>query len=480
MKFKTFILKKATMSHLLQSAYIAILNPLYQLTGKISETIRNCILFFLSLVIFTYFIFKRSSILTLTLSIFLPTTFERHVFGMVILILFSIISINQPLQHIAWKNTIFIPQFLMGLGMVIIGFIHPIGLGYKTFGFMLLLVFPCLYFVWNNRRDYEHLFSILVYAMLVVNLGLFLYTCYCATQGGLIMQGPRCTGIMGNSNSYSLLGLEIVLGAFYLLVVKQFKWPLFLLSCSAIGVGLGIIFTGQMRLAIIILILSLLSSLIFVIKYKHVEINKRLLSLSFLGLFIVSQLLILSVSLVPINSAAVVSNTVAVQEATGQTTEQPSSQSTEPQESSSLVDRFSLEGKDANTFSSGRVVIWENYAKELNFWGHNFDDYDVITMTGGAAGPYAHNIFLEIGYRCGIPIGLLSVYLILATGIMALRYLFYNKKRELYLLFPIFCVISYSVTALLDIASLPFVLAETLLFYFAMIVFIDPVPGARQ
>lgn len=466
------------MSYLLQSAYIAILNPIFRLTGKINDTVRNCILFFLSLIIFTYFVFKRSSILTPTLSVFLPTTFERHVFGMVMLILFSIISMKQPLQHFAWKKTIFIPQFLMGLGMVIIGLIHPIGLGYQTFGFMLLFVFPCLYFVWNNRRDYEHLFSILVYAMLATNLGLFLYTCYYATQGGLIMQGSQCTGIMGNPNSYSLLGLEVVLGSLYLLVVKQFKWPLFLFTCSALGVGLGIIFTGQMRLSIIILFLCLLSSLIFIIKNKCLRINKVFWVHLLIGVFFILQLTILSVSLVPINNAIVAANTTVAQETTA---EQVANPAPVPQEKpSTIADRFSLEGKDANTFSSGRVFIWNNYARELNLWGHNFDEYDVDKMTGGTPGPYAHNIFLEIGYRCGIPVGLLSVFLIFVTGIMALGYLFFNKSGELYLLFPILCVISYSVNALLDIASLPFVLVETLLFYFAMIVFIDPAPEARR
>ena len=467
------------MSYYLQSLYINTLNPLYRLTGKISDSVRNCILFVLSLIIFTYFVFKRSSVLTPTLSFFLPTTFERHVFGLVMLLLFSIISINQPLHHVEWKKIIFIPQFLMGLGLVIIGFIHPIGLGYQTFGFMLLLVFPCLYFVWNNRRDYALLFDIIVYAMIAANLGLFLYTFYCSTKGELIMDGSRCTGIMGNPNGYSLVGSEMVLGALYLFVAGQFKWPRFVLSCISAGAGLGIVFTGQMRLAIIILVLCLLSSLIFATKYKRTKIDKRFGLHLLVGLFIIIQLTMLSVLLVPIHNTAVAVNTVAVQETTEQT-EQPANQTATTEEPSSVVDRFSLEGKDADSFSSGRVAIWKNYAEELNLWGHNFDDYDVDKMTGGTPGPYAHNIFLEIGYRCGVPVGLLSVFLIFVSGIMALGYLFFNKKRELYLLFPILCVISYSVNALLDIASLPFVLVETLLFYFAMIIFIDPVPGARR
>ena len=462
------------MSHILQSLYICILNPIYRLTGKIGDMVRDGILFTLFLVVFTFFVFKRSSLLLPILSIPFPTTFEKHLFGTALLILISIFSINQPLHHVEWRNILFIPQFLMGLGMVIIGFIHPIGAGYQTFGFMLMFVFPCLYFVWNNRRDYDRLFEILCYAMIVVDLGLFLCTFFTATKGGIIMEGPRCTGIMGNSNCYSLFGLDMVIGALYLLVAKQFSWPRVILSCSALGVGLGIMFTGQMRIAIIILFLCLLSSLIFVIKHKHLKNDNRFWIHLLIGLFIILQLTILSVSLVQINSMAVAANTAAAQETAEQTTEPEADSTTAPaEETTSVVDRFSLEGKDANSFSSGRITIWTNYARELNLWGHNFDEYDLNKMTQGISGPYAHNIFLEIGYRCGIPVGLLAVFILFAAGILALKYLFLNKSRELYLLFPILNVISYAVNALLDCASLPFVLVETLLFYFSMIVFID-------
>ena len=460
---------KIAMGYLLQSAYINTLNPLYRLTGRINDRARTGILFVLSLIVFTYFVFKRSSALSPILSIFFPTTFDRHLFGIVLLVLLSIFSINQPLEHVEWKKVLFIPQFLMGLVMVIIGFIHPIGIGYQTFGFMLMFVFPCLYFVWNNRQDYDLLFDILVYAMLVANIGMFLYTFYCATKGELTMVGPRCVGIMGNVTCFSLLGLEMVLGAIYLLSVKQFKWSLLILLCSTMGAGLGVMIIAQTRFSFIILFLCMLASLIFVAKYRSVKINKRFWVHLLVGLFIIVQMTMLSVSLVQINTAAVESKIVAAQE----TTEQPTNPTPNSEESSTIIDRFSINGRDANSFSTGRIFIWKNYARELNVLGNNFDEYDLNKMTGGLSGPYAHNIFLEVGYRCGVPAGLLAVFILFAAGIIALQYLFLNKNKDLYLLFAILNMISYAINALLDCAVLPFVQAESLLFYFAMIVFID-------
>ena len=453
------------MSYLLQSAYIAILSPIYRLTRKIDDAVRNTILFVLFLIVFVYFACVRSPILSPAVFGFLPTLCAKHLFGIALIILICIFSIDRPLQHVEWKKIIFIPQFVLGLGIVIIGFLHPIGDGYQTFGFMLLIVFPCLFFVWNNRRDYDLLFSILVYAMIVVNLCLFLLHFYYAAKGQLTIETVRCAGIMYNSNNFSLVGLELVLGATYLLAVQRPKLPLFILSCSAAGVGFGIIVLGQMRLAVIILFLCLFTVIFFYIKYCDKKSEGVFVRL-FVGVFLIVQLLLLSFLLIPINNAAILSNTDVGQETTGQTVVAP--------ESPGVVERFDVEGKDANSFSSGRVTIWKNYARALNLLGNNYDEYDKDIMTSGLShGPYAHDIFLEIGYRCGIPVGLLSVFMLLVTGILALTYLFCNRNRTSYLLFPIIAVISYAVLSLLDCAVLPFFQAEVLLYYFAMIVFID-------
>lgn len=453
------------MGYLLQSVYINILNPLYRLTGKISDKARNIILFALFLIVFIYFACVRSPILGPAVFGFLPSLCKKHLFGIALLILISIFSVDRPLQHVEWKKIIYIPQILLGLGIIIIGFLHPIGDGYQTFGFMLLFVFPCLFFVWNNRRDYNLLFDILICAMLVVNLCLFLLHIYFAATGQLTMEGSRCRGIMHNANCFSLVGMEMVLGAVYLIVVKRLNWLLLILSSSAIGAGLGIIALGQMRLSVIVLVLCFLTSFFFYARYCEKRKGRRFVRL-LVGIFFIVQMLLLSFLLIPMNDTAVLSDTEAAPEATEQTAV--------AQESPGIVDRFGVEGKDANSFSSGRVTIWSNYARELNILGNNYDEYDKEKMTSGLSnGPYAHDIFLEIGYRCGIPVGLLSVFILLVTGMLALTYLFCNRNRTSYLLFPIIAVISYAVLSLLDCAVLPFFQAEVLLYYFAMIVFID-------
>lgn len=456
------------MSYYLQSAYIRILNPIYSLTGRINEKTRNKIIFILFLVIFLYLIFYRAPITSSQIKDILPTQFEKHLFGCVMLILLTIISVNKPLTHVKWRYSILIPQLLLGIGMIVVGFIHPIGPGYQVTGFMLVFLFPCLYLVWNNRKDYDRLFTIIIYAMIVANMILVLLTVYYALKGQLEMDGVRCAGIMNNSNGFSLVGLELILGVMYLLGVHHYKWLPSILLYAVAGIGIGIILIGQMRIAIIILFLCIVSSMIFCLKNRR-DANRKVFLLHVLvGIFFILQGVLLTLSLVPINSVAVEINSMPTQETVQETT-----QPVEPsQPTPNIVDRFDTEGKDVNSFSSGRIAIWKNYVDKLNLLGNNRDNYNIVEMTG-IKYPYAHNVFLEVGYRCGVPIGLLAVIVILIPGLLAIQYVFFKRNAERFLLFPIFAIIAYALEALLDCAFLPFFQAEALCYYIAFVVFVD-------
>lgn len=455
------------MSYYLQSAYIKILNSIYSLTGKINERSRNRIIFVLFFVMFLYLIFYRAQISSSQIKEILPTQFEKHLFGCLMLILLTIISVNKPLTHVKWRNSILIPQLLLGAGMIVIGFAHPIGPGYQTTGFMLIFLFPCLYLVWNNRGDYDRLFTLLCYAMIAANLFLVLLTVYYALQGEAMMENVRFVGIMNNANGFCLIGLELVLGAMYLLGAHQYKWLISVLLYFIIGLGIGIILLGQMRVAIMVLFLCAVSLLVFCMRNKRGIGYRTILVHLLVGAFFILQGVLLMSPMVLVNNAAIEART-AVEQETSQAVEQEGT----PQQSPSIVDRFDVTGKDANSFSSGRVVIWKNYARKLNLLGNNRDNYNIVEMTG-IKYPYAHNVFLEVGYRCGVPVGLLAVIMILIPGLIAIRYVFFKKNAERYLLFPIFAVITYAVEALLDCAFLPFFQAEALWYYLALSVFID-------
>ena len=82
-------------------------------------------------------------------------------------------------------------------------------------------------------------------------------------------------------------------------------------------------------------------------------------------------------------------------------------------------------------------------------------------------------VFLEISYRCGIPVGMIFIFLEFFAGCVCLRYLFANKKKTTWLIFPIMFMIIYVTQSMLDCASMPFILESGCYYYLIMAPMMD-------
>lgn len=132
------------------------------------------------------------------------------------------------------------------------------------------------------------------------------------------------------------------------------------------------------------------------------------------------------------------------------------------------ADRFSIEGQDINTFTAGRYEIWKNYAKHLNMIGNDFSKTDWGELTGKTV-KHAHNNFLEIGYRCGIPVAVLHLLLELVSGYICIIWLFSPKHKDTSYFFSIVFLITYAIQSAFDIATLPFERPAPYFFYLALV-----------
>ena len=460
-----------------QNFLIFNLNLINLGTGRISEKVRDLISQILYVVLFSYFIAFRAVIFRgWAFRELLPTKTSRYIFCTTLLLTIAIMNIKKPLRRVPWRSFLIITQMLMGLAIIIISCIHPIGEGYRLFGFQLLMVFPVFYLVWNNRRDYENLFRPITYALLLVGDVFYVINYVMAFSGRLVMDGARCNGCMPNANSFSLIGMELVLGGMYLFSVKKGSWIKTIISGTSIGMGMGIILAGQMRIAILTVCICSIVSLFFCLRYFKLSFNRTV----FCQLLTVALLIFIfieaSSSMIDINKRAIERNL-------GIITEQETADSgIQAPEEPDVTDRFDLStGKDLNSYSSGRIQIWKNYASHLNWIGNDFDQYDPVAYTGHEELPYAHNIFLEIAYRCGVPVGILSMIYYLICGFICIGFLFFktdNKQR--YLLFPIIASIAFALEALLDCAVLPFFQAEALVFYISVAVIVDKKINIKQ
>ena len=149
-------------------------------------------------------------------------------------------------------------------------------------------------------------------------------------------------------------------------------------------------------------------------------------------------------------------------------TEQPAAPSPTEGQDVKGISRFDPTGKDLNSYTSGRINIWNNYAKFFNMTGNNADEMDWAVLTNNTV-KHAHNNFIEIAYRCGVPVAILHTLINLFAGLISLIVLFDRKYRRPCYLFSVIFVMMYTVEGLFDIATIPFERHAPFFFYLALI-----------
>ncbi|MCR5094045.1 MAG: O-antigen ligase family protein [Lachnospiraceae bacterium] len=69
--------------------------------------------------------------------------------------------------------------------------------------------------------------------------------------------------------------------------------------------------------------------------------------------------------------------------------------------------------------SNGRMTLWRSYLPQLNMTGH---EEMGVELPNGEIAVHAHNVYLQIAYDNGIPVGILFVLLIGAAAVTAMVY----------------------------------------------------------
>ena len=462
----------------LQELLIRTLNPLHSVINRVDKTIKEIAVWCLYIVGFSYFIISRSPLLRGKFFVgLLHPVSTRHALGMIMLLLIAVLTIDEPLHRIQWRRSIILSQLLMGIGIVAISFIHPIGDGYRLFGFQLIFIFPCLYLVWNNRADYYNMIRPIPYSIIICGMIFCVGTFMLALKGRLVMDGTRCAGIMSNANVFSLVGLELVLCGIYLLITERINWGRTIITSTAIGLGIGVVVLGQMRIAIIAILTCSIVAAYYCWSHLDRKITKRFVVHAITGLVLVVILAEATTYLDNINQAAIEKRSKVYAETVEETPTEPAEDTgTSTNENvDMIIDRFKASNDaDLSSYSSGRIRIWKNFAGELNWLGHDYNKDDAIAITGIPTLPYAHNIFLEIAYRCGVPVAIIAMMYYLLCGFICIGFLFRRSdNKQPFLIFPIICTITFALEALLDCAVLPFFQAEALLFYISVALVVD-------
>ena len=420
---------------LIQKIQITALNKICTLLNKtkIGRPSKAQIIVGFFVVFFVFLIFFRAD--------FLYNYLPRHIMlivqsiGSVMIIIISALSVKERLSIITWNKGVYIPFFSFSISIIVSGSIHPIGDGFMSFGFMLLLIYPMLYIAWDNREDYETLFDYISIANIIAGALYFIYYCGILFSGNDRVVGGRHAGGMANANFYSFIGVSILCSALYLLYRftgrKNKKKIELLYYLIFVTIGITFVFGGKSRSSIIICLTNIA---VFVILFVKNRINMSQKS---------KRLLLISIGL------AILLATVYLWRIQALT-------------------RFSTAGKTLDQFTSGRLRLWQSYLSKLNILGHDMNSVDWKELTAGIATRSAHNTFLEFSYRCGIITGLLGLAFQLVTIMHACYKLFCKKHNKDYEAFVIICIVHYTILSMVDIASIPLGSFGAFTFYLAV------------
>ena len=407
-----------------QALMINILNLIYEKwTSRINEQARDFVVGFVFVVLATFFPLWQSA----SFDYIMYTETQRHIVSSMLFLIAIVFSIKEPLQKIHWNKWIIVPMWGAGIGIIVTRMLHSIGSGYFVFGIMLLTVYPCLYLVWVNRGDFEHLFDIISWANILVGV------CYIAYSAAIFRIYPwdvvvsgRVRATLYNSNLYSMIGTTVSCCALYLLFRKWHMRGQRWLCGLAFIVGLIATILGQSRASILVLAGAVVIVLIYTAKCGRLS-RRAVRTTATLCCAVV-----LSIGLFAVYQESVVADTAE-------------------DEQTSVIERFFPDGEDINTYSSGRITIWTFYAEHLNLLGNDFDAIDRSSL----AVTHAHNNFLEFGFRCGVIVAGVFLLAELIVGIISLQYLFSKRKTRDYMLFCVIMMFMYTIESLVDIATVP-------------------------
>lgn len=100
-----------------------------------------------------------------------------------------------------------------------------------------------------------------------------------------------------------------------------------------------------------------------------------------------------------------------------------------------------------NDYTNGRLDIFRSYMEQLNMTGH--EEMGAL-LDNGEIATHAHNIYLQVAYDHGIPVGIVFVLVGVATFVSACLY--YKKKKDkiTYAALPVAITVAVAVAGLVE------------------------------
>ncbi len=447
---------------ILQYVYRPVLNFIYEkITYRISEKHRNIIIF---LCFFSVFFVQFLSQYILGYDVISRGT--RDYIICLLMGIAIVMSVKDYLKILKWRKSIYIPYLIVGLLIFFASIDHYLGIGYRAFPFEMLVAFMSLYYVWGNRKDYNILFELVAKSYLLFSFILFIgclikYPYY---DHGFLSYVTDYSPYYINPNGVSKLFLPGLASAVFLLI-KNRNYIRLVYAGIAGGIC-SIIYLTNSRTGIICSVLIIIIYIAYkvVLAYKDGKINVEIKGIA-VDLLIMVCIGLISVSILIMTSVRSLDDVEAARKAVESVTEEQRIE----QMSDKELYKYNLkkQGEEnisdsevlssLNSFTAGRIAIWNIYFNNMTWSG---EDELLFGRT-----EYAHNQYIELSYKAGIPTGIIYLLLIVAIGIKLIFDLFKNANCKKYIVFQLFVFIIYFMTTMLDTGILPFERGYIFVFY---------------
>ena len=434
-----------------------MLNKMSGATSQMGTKARSLIVLVCCMIVGAIFSFDPQSIYD---------TRRMIVLSLVTLVI-TVMYADGEIRPAKWNKLIILSIELFALLMIVIRALHPVGQGYLIYAFDILIVFPVLYTAVLKTSKYVHFIDLLTCAILLSGVACYIAGLFLAHGENERVFFGRIAGVAENPNYYGMIGLVMVMSGLYIMVRRHTNLALTTLIAVCIGIGISMTMAAISRTA---MLASLGCAAVFVIymirwikKARSVEsrysrsLSKDLImfvlfvlvvALSAIGSLKMQQIVYLEKQ-IDNNVSKSIGTIVQIAYAEDGLKEQ------DEEDLDAIKNRFSVD-TDLNSFSSGRLVIWQMYLERLNFLGN---DYEAISEDGDFAmmrESRAHNNMLDYAFRFGIPAGLLYCVFYIAILIRAASMAFRKKTFDACDMWVVMTVAAYALYAMIEIATLPF------------------------
>jgi len=452
---------------IIQSLFMRLLSPIDNSIVSKKSVLRDTISYICLLVLIIIMILGQTNkdlVDTDSPLLFLITLSDRGrtIIGMGLLIVVALVSVNKKPNYLKWRWFVVALWMVGSILIIITGAFHSIGNGLIINQITIMIVFPSLYFIWQNNGNIEKIFSILSNAYVTVIIG---YTVICMIYypyETATISGIRYCAATTNPNTLAMIALSGGIASMYLISQSKRLWAL--IYMITLGFSWGFLVLTLSRASILAMSVSSIIWIILSIK------SRKSLKL------VISTILIACISLMSFYFISCRWNDVFGLTSAGSITYAANDNSTSSDSGADAKNRFD-DYKNANQYSAGRIEIWKIHLQNLTYSGNDVSytlPIRVVMYDGSGIRYYssAHNSALEIAYRAGIPSGIIYICIEVLALVYALRRLFCKRSNmESYDIFSIITIISFIIISMFESIEICCSREITLLFYFALIPF---------